>query len=235
MSQLAGRRVLVTGAAGGLGPTACAAAAGAGASVRLVGRDADSLAQVATGLGTAVAGIHVVDLLDPAEVGELGATLTDDVDIVWHLVGGWRGGKPVHEQGLDDWEQLYDGLVRTTVNVIRAFTPALKASPAGRFAIVSSPQALAPTSTNASYAAGKAAAEAVTLALADELAGSSATANIVVVPAILTPEMRASDPAKDRPPFVRAEHIADALVYVSSDAARTMNGQRLRLYSGSPS
>lgn len=234
MSPLAGRRLLVTGATGGLGPVACAAAAAAGASVHLVGRDPTALAGLAAELGPAVAGSHPVDLLDPTAVTELAASLVDDVDLVWHLVGGWRGGRPVHEQSLDDWAQLYDGLVRTTVNVIRAFTPALKASPAGRFAIVSSPQALAPTSTNAAYAAGKAAAEAVTLALADELAGCSATANIVVVPAILTPQMRAADPAKGGPSFVSAEVIADALVYLSSDAAATMNGQRLRLYSGSP-
>jgi NADP-dependent 3-hydroxy acid dehydrogenase YdfG len=234
VSQLSGRRLVVTGATGGLGPVACSAAAAAGASVHLVGRDPDSLDELATRLGAAVTGCHAVDLLDPVAVAELGVALVDDVDVVWHLVGGWRGGRPVHEQGLDDWDQLYDGLVRTTVNVVRAFTPALKASPAGRFAIVSSPQALAPTSTNAAYAAGKAGAEAVTLALADELTGSSATANIVVVPAILTPQMRAADPAKGGPSFVTAEAIAEALLYVSSDAAATMNGQRLRLYSGSP-
>ena len=233
-STLAGRRILVTGAAGGLGPTACAAAAAAGASLHLVGREREPLEAVAAALGSSVVGVHDTDLLDDRRVHELASTI-GEVDVLWHLVGGWRGGPPVHEQSLDDWALLHDSLVRTTVHVVRAFAPALKAAPAGRFAIVSSPQAVAPSSTNAAYAAAKAASEAVTLALADEFAGSHATANVVVVPAILTPQMRAADPSKQRPPFVTAEQIAEALVYISSEAASTMNGQRLRLYSGSPS
>jgi len=73
------------------------------------------------------------------------------------------------------------------------------------------------------------------LALADGFKGTSATANIVVVPAIVTPAMRESEPDKDWSNFVPTEQIADALVYLTSHAAAKMNGQRLRLYSGGPS
>ena len=73
------------------------------------------------------------------------------------------------------------------------------------------------------------------LALANGFKGSSATANIVVVPAILTPAMREKNPDKDWGAFVPAEQIADALVYLSSEAGAKMNGQRIRLYSGGPS
>jgi len=34
---------------------------------------------------------------------------------------------------------------------------------------------------------------------------------------------------------VPAPAIAETLVYLASDAAATMNGQRIRLYAGSPS
>ena len=80
-----------------------------------------------------------------------------------------------------------------------------------------------------------AASEALVLALANDFKGTSATANVVVVPAILTPQMRAKDPDKDWGNFVPAEQIADTLVYVSSTAGSKMNGQRVRLYSGAPS
>src|SRR5918996_1373320 len=99
----------------------------------------------------------------------------------------------------------------------------------GRFVIVSTGQAQAPTHTNAAYAAAKAAAEAWTLALADRFKGSGATANIVVVGAIVTPEMREESPDKDFSTSTPAEEIAEAIAYLCSDAASSMNGQRLTL------
>ena len=137
---------------------------------------------------------------------------------------------PLHEAPLSDWDLLHDLLIRTVQHTSRAFHDALMASPAGRFALVSAKQAQAPSSENAAYAAAKAAAETWTLALADSFAQSGgATANIVVVDAILTPAMREQSPGKEFPTFTPAEHVADALAFLCSDAAAEMNGQRLVL------
>lgn len=234
--RLYGRRVLVTGATGGLGPMAAVAAASAGARLVLVGRSRARLDAVVSAMGehaAAVERVAVADLLDPTAVEALAAE-SEPLDAVWHLVGGWRGGIPLPEQPLEDWDWLHDQLVRSTVHVARSFTGALAASAHGRFVIVSAREAQAPTTKNAAYASAKAAAEAVVLALADEFRGSAATANVVVVPAIVTPEMRAQAPDKRWGSFVPAEDIAETLVHVTSDAAAKMNGQRVRLYSGGP-
>lgn len=226
LTSLTGRRIVVCGAAGPLGRVAVAASQDAGAEVVAVGRDAARLADAAS----AGADVRVVDLADPAAAERLGQEFAGQgVDAVWQLVGGWRGGTPFEEQPLADWDALHDGLVRTTIHVARSFTAPLLASPHGRFLTVSSPQATRPTSTNAAYAAAKAAADAVVLALADRFAGSAATANVVVVPAILTPAMRAKAPDRERPGFVAAEEVAATLVHLTSDAGRPMNGQRVRL------
>ena len=100
----------------------------------------------------------------------------------------------------------------------------------GRFVLVSSTQAQKPDGTNASYGAAKAAAETWTLALADSLAESGATANIVVVNAILTPAMREENPDKPFATFTSAEDIAEAIAFLCSDAAQKMNGARLELH-----
>ena len=151
------------------------------------------------------------------------------VDALLHLVGGWRGGKPIEESPREDWDFLSSLLIDTLQNVTQAFVPHLLASGRGRFAIVGAGQAQSPTNTNAAYAAAKAAAEAWTLALADRFRGTGATANIVVVGSIVSPEMRAEAPDKDFSTFTPAESIADALAYLCSDAAAPMNGQRLTL------
>jgi NAD(P)-dependent dehydrogenase (short-subunit alcohol dehydrogenase family) len=228
---LDGRTILVTGATGGLGDAAVAAAAKAGARVVAVGRDDATLGTLRARHPTCVRQTVVADLLDAPAVVDLATEVGPGVDAVWHLVGGWRGGTVFPDQPLEDWELLNDSLARTTLHVARAFADPLSGRPAGRFAMVSSPFAASPTSRNAAYAAAKAAAETIVLALADHLRPTTATANIVVVPSILTDAMRDADPSKDFGTAVPAEQVASTLVYVTSDAAAKMNGQRIKLHA----
>src|ERR671920_1910707 len=114
---------------------------------------------------------------------------------------GWRGGQPLHEEPLEDWDLLHDLLIRTVQHTTRAFHGQLVASEHGRFVLVSAKQAQAPSNTNAAYAAAKAAAEAWTLAFADGFEPGGATANIIVVEAILTPRMREESPGEEHATF----------------------------------
>jgi len=231
LTSLEGHVVAVAGAGGNLGPTVVARLTAAGARLALGGRRAEHLDELAAEIGAA-ADTSAVDLLDPEDARAWAAGISDrlgGVDALVHLVGGWRGGQPIEEAPLEDWQALQDLLVRTTQHATQAFAPLLMESGRGRFVVVSSGQAQAPTSKNASYAAAKAAQEAWTLALADRFKGTGATANIVVVGSILTPAMREESPDKDFSTFTPAEEIAEAIAYLCSDAAASMNGQRLTL------
>ena len=226
--------MVIAGAAGGLGPSVAQTLAGHGASLALGERNQERLDAVARDLGLPDDRVdaHAVDLLEVDAAKEWADRVTGRfgrVDALIHLVGGWRGGKPIAEAPLEDDEWLHNLLVRTVQIASRAFLPAL-ASSGGRFVLLSSVQAQRPSKTNAAYGAAKAAAEAWTLALADELAESGGTANVVVVNAIVTPQMRAENPDKEYPTFTPAEDIAAAIAYVFSDAAAKMNGKRLALH-----
>ncbi len=232
------RVIAIAGVGGGLGPLVAKELAGAGATVAGTDRSQETLEAIAADLGLPPERWdgRTVDLLDEEAAARAWcADLVERfgrVDGLVHLVGGWRGGEPLHEASLADWDLLHDLLVRTVQHTTRAFHDQLAASAAGRFVLVSSKQAQAPTDTNAAYAAAKAAAEAWTLALADGFEGSAATANIVVVDAILTPRMREEEPEKEFPTFTPAEDIAAAIAFLASDAAKKMNGQRLPLTMG---
>jgi NAD(P)-dependent dehydrogenase (short-subunit alcohol dehydrogenase family) len=229
--RLDGRVIAIAGAGGNLGPTVVRALASGGDRLCLSGRDRsglEALAQEAQG----EVDTDVVDLLDQAATRRWADDLArrhGRIDALLHLVGGWRGGMPIEETPDEDWDFLHASLIGTVQNVTRAFTSHLLASARGRFVVVSAGQAQAPTHTNAAYAAAKAAAEAWTLALADRFKGSGATANVVVVGSIVTPEMRAESPDKDFSRATPAQSIADAIAYLLSDAAAPMNGQRLTL------
>jgi len=234
MSSLDGRVIAIAGVAGGLGPVVAERLAQAGATI--AGADVSQEAADAVGERLGLPEAHwdgrAVDLLDEEAAREWCAALVERfgrVDGLAHLVGGWRGGQPLHEAPLADWDFLHDLLIRTVQHTTRAFHEALLASEHGRFVLVSSKQAQAPSDTNAAYAAAKAAAEAWTMALADGFEGTSATANVVVVDAILTPRMREESPGDEFPTFTPAEHIADAIRFLCSSSAEKMNGQRLAL------
>lgn len=235
MGALDGRVIAISGIGGGLGPEVARRLAEDGATLALCDRDADRMAEVAEALGLPKErlDVRVVDLLEESEAQEWCAALVERfgrVDGLMHLVGGWRGGDAIESFDLGDYEWLHDLLVRTTMFATRAFHDALAESGNGRFAIVSSKQAQDPEGANAAYAAAKGAAESWTLALADSFKGTGATANVVVINAILTPAMREAHPRKEYPGFTPAEAIADALAFLCSDSAARMNGQRLSLH-----
>jgi NAD(P)-dependent dehydrogenase (short-subunit alcohol dehydrogenase family) len=231
---MSGGVVAIAGAAGGLGPEVARVLADQGANLSLGERSEDRLHQVIADLALPddrVLG-EVVDLLDDESARAWVAATVEKfgrVDVLVHLVGGWRGGQPIAEAPVEDDEFLHDVLVRTVQVASRAFLPQLLEH-AGRFVIVSSPQADRPTSTNAAYGSAKAAAEAWTLALADELGPRGGTANIIRVNAIVTPQMRLDSPDKEFKTFTDASEIAEAVSYLLSPAARKMNGQRLSLH-----
>ncbi|HET6998626.1 MAG TPA: SDR family NAD(P)-dependent oxidoreductase [Solirubrobacterales bacterium] len=233
MNELSGHVIAIAGVGGGLGPLVAARLAQGGATVAGTGREQAPLDAIGAelGIGERWDG-RAVDLLDEEATRGWCAALVERfgrVDGLIHLVGGWRGGQPLQEAPLSDWDLLHDLLVRTVQHTTRAFHDQLAASEHGRFVLVSGRQAQSPTNTNAAYASAKAAAEAWTLAFADGFEPGGATANIIVVEAILTPQMREENPDKPFLTFTPAEQIAEGIAFLCSDAGEKMNGQRFPL------
>ncbi|HEX5080039.1 MAG TPA: SDR family oxidoreductase, partial [Geminicoccaceae bacterium] len=223
--------IAIAGVSGGLGPVVAETLATAGATIAGADVSQEKADEVGAQLDLPAERWdgRAVDLLDEEAARGWCAALLERfgrVDALLHLVGGWRGGEPLASAPLADWDLLHDLLIRTVQHTTRAFHEALLASGRGRFVLVSSKQAQEPTDSNAAYASAKAAAEAWTLALADGFEGTSATANVIVVDAILTPRMREESPGEEFPTFTPAEDIAAACAFLCSDRARKMNGQR---------
>jgi len=235
MADLDGRVIAIAGAAGGLGPTVARRLADDGATIAATDVHQERLDQLGSDLELPDDRFdgQVVDLLSEEATGQWASSLGErfgEVDSLLHLVGGWKGGDPIATTPLTDYEWLHDLLVHTVQHTTRAFYDQLAGSDHGRFVLVSSSQAQSPNGTNASYAATKAAAESWTLALADSFNDTNATANVIVVNAILTARMREENPEKEFRTFTSAEDLADAIRFVVGDSASKMNGKRLELH-----
>lgn len=159
-----GRTVVVAGATSAAGLAVTEALISAGARVVATGRSAERLAPLAE----AGAQVEISDATNLADMTALAARLRA-VDGVFSLVGGWRGGGGLAGQTDEDFAALLPALqaVRATS---RAFETSLKASDAGRFAVVSSTAVERPLAGGANYAGVKAASEAWTRAVAQGFA-----------------------------------------------------------------
>lgn len=154
------RTVVLAGATSDAGVATASALIEAGARVIATGRSAERLAA----LRDAGAQTEIADATSFTEMTALAEKL-GAVDAVIPLVGGWRGGGGLAGQSDADFDALLPALqaVRATS---RAFEAAIRASDAGRFAIVSSTAVTRPLAGGANYAAMKAASEAWTRAVA---------------------------------------------------------------------
>ena len=158
------RTIVLAGATSDSGRALARALVDAGANVVATGRSAERLEP----LRSIGAEVEVADATSLDSMTDLAARL-GAVDAVIPLVGGWRGGGGLAGQTDADFAALLPALeaVRATS---RAFDTALRASDAGRFAIVSSTAAGRPLAGGANYAAVKAASEAWTRAVAQGFA-----------------------------------------------------------------
>ena len=222
--RLTDRVVVITGATGDLGPVVAHAFADEGARCALLARDEAAC----IGLAMSLPGATRRHLPLPADLGSA-ASAADaasrvreklgPASILLHLVGGYAGGTPFVETDESELAQQLDLNLWTTARAMRAFLPDIVAAENGRIVTMSTFVASTPTPKHAAYAASKAAAEALTISVSKDLAGTTATANIVVVRSI------GADKATD----TRPEEIAAAMLWLASPEAGATNGQRIVL------
>ncbi|MEU3514992.1 SDR family NAD(P)-dependent oxidoreductase [Streptomyces sp. NPDC006654] len=240
--SLSGAVIAVAGAGGPAGRATLLRLAEAGATVVGADNDPQRLSEAVDAARYASGGASVigdtVDLLDLRSTRDWATHVEKDfgrVDGLVHLVGGWRGSETFTKTSLDDWDFLELLLVKTVQHTSLAFHEALQRSDRGRYVLISAAAASRPTAGNAAYAAGKAAAEAWTLALADFFRkaggpeGPTSAAAILVVKALVHDAMRAERPNAKFAGFTDVKDLAEAIEGVWSKPAAELNGNRLWL------
>ena len=180
--QLAGRRVLVTGGARGLGEAFARALLAAGARVVISDVLHDRGAALAAELGPDLLYLPM-DLSDPAAIRA-------GVDAAAHWLGGLdglvnngaitnSGGKDMADLSVATWDQVMAVNVRGTWLATVAAQPHLAASGSGRVVNIASDTALWGAPRLMAYVASKGAVMAMTRSMARELGPQGITINAV--------------------------------------------------------
>ncbi|RQW42828.1 SDR family oxidoreductase [Novosphingobium sp. LASN5T] len=143
------------------------------------------------------------------------------LDGVVHLAGAFEW-QPVVASDAALWRKLYRANLETTLNVVNATLPHLKAGGAmvtlGAAAAEPSGAGMAP------YAASKSAVARLTQSLSAELAGSGIRINTLLPSIIDTPANRAAMPEADRSSWTHPDAIAEVVSFLVSPAARAIHG-----------
>lgn len=219
------KTIVITGATGALGSLAAKTFASRGHNLALLDFDQAKLDSLVRDLNLPADRLlaQTVDLLDAQTLQDsAGAVLSKfgGVHALFHLVGGWVGGKTFADTPHDDLEFMLNQHVRTTFNLFKAFEEPLTKSGWGRVIIVSASTVPNPPGKSGVYTAAKAAQENMVLSLASELKEARVTANIIHV--------RAIDVENKGMGTTPAEIVA-AMEYLFSEEAGKVSGARIPL------
>ncbi|SDP68251.1 NAD(P)-dependent dehydrogenase, short-chain alcohol dehydrogenase family [Ralstonia sp. 25mfcol4.1] len=243
---LAGRKVLVTGAARGLGLAFATAIAEAGASVAMADILADRVGESAAALKAR--GFNAVplqlDLNDPVSVQACASAAAETLGGLDGLVNNGAvtdsGGLDLTELDIATWDRVMNVNVRGTWLMTAACTPALRASGRGAVINLASDTPLWGAPNLLAYVASKSAIIGMTRSLARELGDANVTVN-AVAPGLTLVEATAYVPQHRHDLYrnqraIQREQVPDdvcgAVLFALSDLARFVTGQTLAVNGG---
>ncbi len=215
--KLAGQTIIITGASSGIGAEAARKLARLGATVCLLARRDDQLAEVQASIEAAggVAHAYAVDLADPDATDAVAATLLAEHPRVDALVN--NAGRSIRRPILDSVDRAHDyertmainyfGAVRLTL----ALVPRFVEQGHGHVVISSSMSTQVPIPLFSAYLASKAALESFTRSLTAELGPQGITSTVVFFPMVRT-EMSTATQIYQAMPMLSADKAANWLV-----------------------
>jgi NAD(P)-dependent dehydrogenase (short-subunit alcohol dehydrogenase family) len=233
--QLRGKVVLIGGASGALGSGVARVFADTEAHLALTSTSEEELEELAEELGLPDERLFVetVDATDPESVERLVSDVVDHfggLHVFLNTIGGWGGGKTVADTPVDRWEWMLTLNLRSAFLLSRAVLPYMLDAGWGRIVHTASKTAVTPRPKQAGYAVSKAGVVALTEVIAAEVKGSGVTANVLLPSIIDTPANRRMMSSADTSKWVPPEHIGAAMRFLCSDAAASINGDRIPIY-----
>lgn len=240
MFQLVGKKVLVTGATGGIGGAIARAFHAAGAHVALSGTRQQALDTLCSELPGAVA--LQCDLSDPAQSDALIGRAEDalgGLDVLVANAGITKDGLLLRMKD-EDFERVLDVNLGSYFRLARGASKGMMKRRHGRIIAITSVVGVTGNPGQANYGASKAGMIGFTKSIAAELASRGITANCVAPGFIVSPMTDALSDAQKEAITVKIpagrlgmpDDIAAAVLYLASDEASYITGQTLHVNGG---
>jgi NAD(P)-dependent dehydrogenase (short-subunit alcohol dehydrogenase family) len=237
-ADMAGRTVVITGGAGGVGRTVSQRWLEAGASVLVVDHAQATLDQLKTALPSQITdrlATFATDVTTEAGAAQMVVEATkafgSPPDTLLHLVGGFAMGSLEAPDAGQIWDRMLALNLTAPFQCYRAMLPAFRARGGGWIVGLGSRAALQPEAKVAAYAASKAGLIALTQSLSAEVRSAGIHVNLILASTIDTPANRRAMGVEHAPDWVTPDDIADATFYLCSEQARAVYGATLEVYA----
>ncbi|TQF68347.1 SDR family oxidoreductase [Rhodococcus spelaei] len=248
MNRLEGKKVVITGAASGIGRAAAQLMAAEGAQVLVADLHESAAEQTAREIresGATAVGVGV-DVMDEAAVASMidrAVAEFGGITTLCNHVGGSNPHKDLDllRLDLDEWDRVMALNVRSTVVASRLAIPHMIEAGGGSIVNTASVGGLLGDSLQCAYGSAKAAVIRLTQYIATQYGRQGIRCNAVAPGAIMTPALRDNLPAdvvagiqaaNALDMLGSAEDIGYAMVYLASDESRYMSGQTLVVDGG---
>jgi NAD(P)-dependent dehydrogenase (short-subunit alcohol dehydrogenase family) len=244
--SLRGRKALVTGASKGIGAEICAIFAEAGADIVALGRDTADLAVTAEavhahGRRCMTLTAEMASPTEPVTACERALAEWGTIDILVNSAG-ITNVAPAVDFSTRDWDQMMAVNLRAPFLTARTLAPAMIAQGWGKVIMISSQTGVIALDDHAAYAASKGGLNALTKSLCAEWARYNVQVNAICPTVVMTPmgkkvwgKPEKGDPFRNATParrFAESVEVADAALYLASDASAMVNGALLMVEGG---
>jgi NAD(P)-dependent dehydrogenase (short-subunit alcohol dehydrogenase family) len=224
--------VLITGASGALGEGVIKKFAANGARLVLVDRKSEPAPGSLDGLDDALF-IGDTDVTDPDSAKravDIAIAQRGRIDVLINIAGGYRGGKPVHETPVDQFDFVINLNARTVFVMSSAVIPHMIAQGSGKIISIAAKGALKGTANSALQAASKSAVIRLTESMSEEVKHQGINVNCILPSTIDTQANRDSMPNADFNTWVTADAIADVIAFLSSEESRGIHGAAIPVF-----
>lgn len=231
--KLAGRVAVVTGGARGIGLAIVRKLTEQGVAVHVFDREPTGEVEAAG------ARFYQVDIADAASVAGAVDRLPEEVTLLVNNAGITRD-RSLQKMSDAEWSAVIDVNLSGAFRVMRALIPRLRAAGTGRIVNITSINGLRGKFGQANYTAAKAGLIGLTKTAARELGSKGITVNAVAPGMVLTDMALALDPGVRERALAEAalgelatpDDIANAVMFLLSDAARMITGEVIRVDAG---
>ncbi|WP_253736314.1 SDR family NAD(P)-dependent oxidoreductase [Halohasta salina] len=219
---------VVTGSCGALGSAVVEAFAEAGATVAACDivdiASEDSLLEPRDGVA-----FYQADFTDEAAVEETMEAVVDDhgrIDYLLNIAGTWRGGDPIEETDVGQFDMLFDVNLKTMFLASKHALPHLQETE-GAIVSVSARSGLEGGEGDGIYRSTKASVKILTETIAEENLGT-VRANCVLPSVLDTPMNREMMTPSEE--WVDPSQVARVMQFCCSDAAEVTSGAAVPVY-----